>query len=1220
MPPATSKSSPLAGGEPRVDVGILTVIPAELRAARAALSGALTKRESDADGTVYWHGTIRSELQQRDVRIVLTCIGEAGNSASAAAASALLSKYEPSALILMGIAAGMRDKTRIGQVVLSERVVAYEPAALVKAIDGSHLEEPRPEIDRISHSMQQALASYDPDLQRISALFLSMKGEFPAPSSAQQDDFAKHVATSLSVQQATIASGEKLLRDPDKLLEIRRLHGKIEVVEMEAAGIVNACRRGAVPWLVIRGVSDFGDQLKDNRFHAFASMTAAAVLVDFLVHGFNGTGPSGGGRTPVLMGHEAVLALTSDRLDAQVRAVGRGGKYDPRIFVPRHATGEIQRFVRFEETFRADVNRIFGELGVIARRYLPGTPALEALRQARLILDNELHPTTLGTALRDLRQAFYYEPVAAIESGLDVAINEKSEPRVLQRLREIQPLLMQLPWINARRIDQFNGNILHAARLTIAYAGRTVGTVSARRRALLFLPALRRWSRTSRRPDVSANELLREIERLIEQHTSRCAVLIAKAGRGKTNVLCHLAKTLGEESPVVLLSGQAFSSVDHDIEARVRQQMEAPSSADLSGWPQRFSDALGASRGWLFVLIDGINESADLGAMRRALETFLSGCEGRRIKVILSCRDTFWELFSESLQPFLQRNAPVVLDDFDDDEWENALARYRESYRISFTLGPDARRAMRNPLLLRFFCETNSSGPSERHRDVGEVLDVHLADVFDKYVTRVVRSIAERSARRDASPALDLLLRAGNTMWTNRVTAVSTTDLGLSSTDLSESDSSYAQLRDEGVIFEEPTSGPWERGAIRFVYDEFMEYVVARSWAARLNNSSDAAHTAPLIQAAVEAFSSFAPAWGALLFLDHICRPRGRIVNDAIEAFAGLGEELMVSRQTALLSAFQNVSAVRLDDRLVGILVRFEEVATPAIKDALAPVILRAFESSTPSPQLHALTRKILEVDHESIAPGPSEEEEDDDAICGLPPIRHHYSHQVRLAAMSGLAGSGAADLAQVLEEGTRKLGMLDVHTALDSIRALDRAPDEVVLGILEKHIRAKLPEYRVYCAWLLRQRYGVGPAVALLRLLTDQETRVHRYTYRLFEKRKVESALLLCICERLEAGAPEHSWHVAHLVRLLGDPRRFLDAEMSHELRIRVVTQLEKMRLHKRPALRLEAYRGLLRFDADVDRAAVTRALDAETDVYLRRFAAEARSIDFDVDGRAGL
>ena len=70
------------------------------------------------------------------------------------------------------------------------------------------------------------------------------------------------------------------------LLHVREnVHGKIEVGEMEAAGFVEACRPGDVQWLVVRGISDFGDTLKNDAFHDLAARAAATVLVDFLTHG-----------------------------------------------------------------------------------------------------------------------------------------------------------------------------------------------------------------------------------------------------------------------------------------------------------------------------------------------------------------------------------------------------------------------------------------------------------------------------------------------------------------------------------------------------------------------------------------------------------------------------------------------------------------------------------------------------------------------------------------------------------------------------------------------------------------------------------------------------------------------------------------------------------------------------------------------------------------------
>lgn len=285
---ARSATATIATMSRGIDVAVLTVIPPELRALQDALGVEPTQRERSEGGTVFQRASVPSELLARPLSVVLGCIGEAGNDSAAAAVAEAIARYTPRAVLLMGIAAGLRGKTRVGEVVLSDRVVAYESAALVRAADGTHVTQPRPEIDRTPYAMNQDVVFYRPDTRRIRARFEAIKGTFPAGADdAQRALFETHVVSEVSVRAATIASGEKLLKDPERFKALRDLHDKIEAGEMEAAGLVEACRRAGLPWLVVRGISDFGDELKDDRFHALASKMAAAVLVDFLAHGFS---------------------------------------------------------------------------------------------------------------------------------------------------------------------------------------------------------------------------------------------------------------------------------------------------------------------------------------------------------------------------------------------------------------------------------------------------------------------------------------------------------------------------------------------------------------------------------------------------------------------------------------------------------------------------------------------------------------------------------------------------------------------------------------------------------------------------------------------------------------------------------------------------------------------------------------------------------------------
>ncbi|HEX8699221.1 MAG TPA: hypothetical protein VF815_10325 [Myxococcaceae bacterium] len=264
-----------------VDVLLLTALPVELAKTRLALglSPEAAPSKLGATGTNYWSTSVEARGASRSYGVALSCIGAAGNADAAAAAAELIARFRPRLVVMIGIAAGIRGKCRLGEVILSERVIAYEPASEERENEAQRV-HPRPETYRLAHSIHQDLVAYlssGPALaKRLSATLQSIEPNLPREAGAD-------LSEGLSARLATIASGEKLLRDPSKLSGLRAsLHGKIEVGEMEAAGIASACHRAGVDFLIIRGISDFGDGQKDDRFHQLASTGAAIVAVDFI--------------------------------------------------------------------------------------------------------------------------------------------------------------------------------------------------------------------------------------------------------------------------------------------------------------------------------------------------------------------------------------------------------------------------------------------------------------------------------------------------------------------------------------------------------------------------------------------------------------------------------------------------------------------------------------------------------------------------------------------------------------------------------------------------------------------------------------------------------------------------------------------------------------------------------------------------------------------------
>ena len=170
----------------------------------------------------------------------------------------------------------------------------------------------------------------------------------------------------------------------------------------------------------------------------------------------------------------------------------------------------------------------------------------------------------------------------------------------------------------------------------------------------------------------------------------------------------------------------------------------------------------------------------------------------------------------------------------------------------------------------------------------------------------------------------------------------------------------------------------------------------------------------------------------------------------------------------------------------------------------------------------------------------------------------------------------------RLVEEGIRRLGRMELYGALQALEALDCAEDGLVYLMVPRYRDAPRAEYRIYCAWLLRRRYGVEPARTLMGLLLDSDTRVHRFTFQLLAKRGVEPELLQELLARLEAHDSLPPWHLRHVVRLLGQPKQFRgDASGTFP---KVVAALRHLADHHRALIRLESYRGLVNFPEQAD------------------------------------
>lgn len=401
-------------------------------------------------------------------------------------------------------------------------------------------------------------------------------------------------------------------------------------------------------------------------------------------------------------------------------------------------------------------------------------------------------------------------------------------------------------------------------------------------------------------PDLYVNRAIEQelsdfFDSSLEGNAPNCFLIVAPAGSGKTNLLCDLARRRVTQQPVLLLlGGNTYLGGNTGLPGALQVELESASetmafrsSGDCLHALHRLAEEMEHDT---LVFLDAINEHDHPVAMRQAVEDLLRKTRGKRIKLVITCRDYYWGLFKGDFWEGATINAlPAEIDEgeetadseltdfshFAANEHERALALYLEYYGITGRPVGNAAEQCRHPLLLRFFCE------AYRGQDVGETEDIRLKELFDRYWEQKLASIANRMIKQGterlqdglADEVGDYLLNVAAHMLHNNTRAIPLAEIAPATQHHERYDdprSLYGRVRDEFIILEERQQSKRRREEIQvaFVYEEFMEYVMARAlirdWdRARL----DEAIILTAIKGLTKKYAEFAQILGVMVYL-----------------------------------------------------------------------------------------------------------------------------------------------------------------------------------------------------------------------------------------------------------------------------------------------------------------------------------------------------------------
>lgn len=244
-------------------LALMSAMHEELAAVLALMRDSHCERVAGRD---FWVG----HLHGVPVVVVLSRIGKV---AAAATTTVLIERFQVSHLVFTGVAGGVGDGVRVGDVVVAQSLVQHDmdcsplfPKHVVPLTGRSHFE--------VDGALQSALAQAAQAMLSDPALTLGA------------DVVAEFGLQQAQLHQGLIASGDQFVATSAASQAVRDALPATLAVEMEGAAVAQVCHDYGLPFAALRTISDRADDEAHTDFLRFVQVVASrysAALVDHLL-------------------------------------------------------------------------------------------------------------------------------------------------------------------------------------------------------------------------------------------------------------------------------------------------------------------------------------------------------------------------------------------------------------------------------------------------------------------------------------------------------------------------------------------------------------------------------------------------------------------------------------------------------------------------------------------------------------------------------------------------------------------------------------------------------------------------------------------------------------------------------------------------------------------------------------------------------------------------
>ncbi|SFS01940.1 Nucleoside phosphorylase [Stenotrophomonas maltophilia] len=247
-----------------VDVGLVLALDEELEPYKSLLIDC-EEFGVPFDPARYFRGILKSD--DRELSVVAVSSPRMGLPAASVIAAKLIMTFRPRYVVTSGICAGVKEKTSIGDLLVSDPVFDWGSGKWSEVEGSGRVFKPAAYPWRLNEDIRREITLLSEEPGLMEAVAKSYDGHRP------------QIVPRVHIDAT--ASGASVLQVESLMADIRAQHKNLVGIDMENYGILTAveyCGRPQAKAIAVKSVCDFGDGQKNDSFHGYAAHMSASFV------------------------------------------------------------------------------------------------------------------------------------------------------------------------------------------------------------------------------------------------------------------------------------------------------------------------------------------------------------------------------------------------------------------------------------------------------------------------------------------------------------------------------------------------------------------------------------------------------------------------------------------------------------------------------------------------------------------------------------------------------------------------------------------------------------------------------------------------------------------------------------------------------------------------------------------------------------------------------